>query len=317
VIRRDLWAGADVRWVRWAGPARRRRGVRLQPGDRAVVVDAGRHQLTSFNYLTTGSPPRPRRGVTIRLEDGTEIRVPRRHLELAAPDHPLRPEPDLSVVGWWLDQLDEWGSQGVPVSSMVPGAFPAVAQVLHPWWRAPYPDGEPIRWREAAEQLAFASVRELDATRDLHSIPAAERAGLHAHQGELDRYTAQALVDVLGSATATADDVFVAVWVGRGDVPPQRFPGAAEIPVPGRAHFLLRGPLEGVLRSISIGNSEQPVAGIWWPADRAWFVATEIDFDWTFVAGTEALIERLAGDERLEATPIDLDAEATRTSDNF
>jgi len=49
---------------------------------------------------------------------------------------------------------------------------------------------------------------------------------------------------------------------------------------------------------------------LWWPADRAWFVATEIDFEWAFVAGTEDLIDRLAVHPQLEATRTSPDSVA-------
>lgn len=93
VVERDLWNGADVRWV---GPESARAGVPLQPGDRAVVVDAGRHHVTSFGSLNTSSgarSSRPGRGVTVRLVDGSEVVVPHRHLKLLPPDHPLAPSP--------------------------------------------------------------------------------------------------------------------------------------------------------------------------------------------------------------------------------
>jgi hypothetical protein len=92
----------------------------------------------------------------------------------------------------------------------------------------------------------------------------------------------------------------VAVWEGWGDVPPQRFPGAARLATPGRGHFLLRGPLTGVLVSVAATGFDRPTAGLWWPADRAWFVATELDLDWTFVAGGTQLVERLHQNPRLE-----------------
>jgi hypothetical protein len=136
MVVQDLWAGADVCWQ---GPETTRKGVRLRPGDRAVVTDAGRHHITSFGslYYRAGTrPPRPRRGVRIRLASGDEVTVPRKHLELVPPDHPLAPEPDGTQAEWWLEQLEPWGEQGLPVSSLVPPSLPAVCQVLHPWWGA-------------------------------------------------------------------------------------------------------------------------------------------------------------------------------------
>lgn len=313
MVVRDLWGGADVRW---RGPETVRKGVRLRPGDRAVVVDAGRHHMTSFGslYAPKGTrPPRPGRGVTIRLADGAEVAVPRQHLELLPPDHPLAPEPDDTHASWWLEQLDPWGRQGVPVSSLVPSGLPAVCQVLHRWRGH---DGELIRWRTLAEHPGVAELRERYQTRE-GLVPAfAERVGLQASTGELDELTASALVDVLGSATTTPHDVFVAVWKGWGDVPTQRFPGAARLDTYNRGHFLLRGPLTGVLSSVAASGLDRPTSGLWWPADRAWFVATEIDFEWTFVAGEGPLVDRLLDDDRLEVVPTTFDAPANRPDGN-
>lgn len=311
MVAQDLWAGADVRWQ---GPETRREGVRLRPGDRAVVTDAGRHHITSFGSMfhRAGTrPPRPGRGVRIRLASGEEVTVPRKHLELVPPDHPLTPEPDGTQAAWWLEQLEPWGDQGLPVSSLVPSSLLAVCQVLHPWRGS---DSEPIGW-QAASQLGFASVTDFDRSREMFSIPAAEEAGLSASCGELDTGVAGALIDNLTNATTTPDDVFVAVWVGWGDVPAQRFPGAAHLETPGRGHFLLRGPLTGVLSSVAASNFDRPVAGLWWPADRAWFVATEIEFEWTFVAGDPMLMEGLRADERLEVASLTFDALANRAAE--
>lgn len=44
-----------------------------------------------------------------------------------------------------------------------------------------------------------------------------------------------------------------------------------------------------------------------WPLDRAWCVATEIDYDSTLVGGSAALIGRILADPRLEAFPVDPD----------
>ncbi|MBS1699565.1 MAG: hypothetical protein JST25_14310 [Actinobacteria bacterium] len=41
-----------------------------------------------------------------------------------------------------------------------------------------------------------------------------------------------------------------------------------------------------------------------WPADRAWILVSEIDFDSTIVGGPAALIEALCADPRIEALPI-------------
>lgn len=311
LVERDLWNGADVRWV---GPETWRAGVELRPGDRGVVVDAGRHHVTSFGslYAVSGARrSRPQRGVTVRLRDGIEVRVPRRHLELLPLHHPLAPEPDGDQAAWWLQQLADWGREGISVSGFVPASFPAVGQVLHPWLGS---DGEPIRWQTVADDPGVAELAARYQTRVGLVQAFAEQSGLGENPGELDADTAAGLVEVLSRSTTTPNDVFVAVWEGWGDVPPQRFPGAARLVTPGRGHFLLRGPLTGVLSSVAASGSDRPTAGLWWPADRAWFVVTEIDFEWTFVAGNTELVERLQQDPRLEVVETSFNAPANHAA---
>lgn len=307
MVVRDLWVGADVRW---RGSEIVREGVRLQPGDRAVVLDAGHYQATSIGALSamiTRRPPCPARDVTIRVADGAQLTVPRDHLELVVPDHPLVPESDATHADWWLEQLDPWQRTDIPVSWLVPSSFPAVCQVLHRWQA---PNGELIRWRTLAEHPGLAELRDrLQTSEGLVSALAHEQS-MQAATGELDADTADALVAALSRATTTPDDVFVAVWEGWGDIPAQRFPGAARLDTDNRGHFLLRGPLTGVLRSVSASGHGQPVSGLWWPADRAWFVATEIDHEWTFVAGQPSLIEQLLDDPQLEVSSTAFDAPA-------
>lgn len=43
----------------------------------------------------------------------------------------------------------------------------------------------------------------------------------------------------------------------------------------------------------------------WWPEDRQWFVATEIDYPWSYVGGEASLIDALIGDTNLEAVRAD------------
>ncbi len=42
----------------------------------------------------------------------------------------------------------------------------------------------------------------------------------------------------------------------------------------------------------------------WWPEDRQWFAATEIDFPWSYVGGSADLIDSLLGHPDLEAVRV-------------
>ena len=46
---------------------------------------------------------------------------------------------------------------------------------------------------------------------------------------------------------------------------------------------------------------------MWWPADRAWFVATEIDGYSTYVGATAACVEAVLADPALGALTVTID----------
>lgn len=78
---------------------------------------------------------------------------------------------------------------------------------------------------------------------------------------------------------------------------------------------LFDGPIEavGAIGHDAFGEGLSRQGPQWlWPADRSWFVATEIDFAWTYLDGTEALVDRvlagLAGPAPVEAVRIRADA---------
>ena len=77
-------------------------------------------------------------------------------------------------------------------------------------------------------------------------------------------------------------------------------------PKTGRPYLLGAGPLDVILEvadDTSFDRPRVPVA-MWWPADRAWFVASEIDFDSTLVAGSRELRGTLLSSTALEALEV-------------
>jgi hypothetical protein len=72
-----------------------------------------------------------------------------------------------------------------------------------------------------------------------------------------------------------------AAWDGFGGLRHEIALGA-RFAVPGREYHLLGGPLEAL--SESAVEPGYQLANLWWRADRAWCVATEIDLDTTYIA---------------------------------
>ena len=66
--------------------------------------------------------------------------------------------------------------------------------------------------------------------------------------------------------------------------------------------------MEAALATVGLGVGHQ-VANLWWPQDRAWFLATEIDLAWTYVGGPAGLIGQLLAETRIEALPAAPDGE--------
>jgi hypothetical protein len=69
--------------------------------------------------------------------------------------------------------------------------------------------------------------------------------------------------------------------------------------LPHRDYLLYRGPAEAVT---ALADKAQ-TPNLWWPADRAWCVATEIDLRCTYVGGPAGLIAALLADDAIEALP--------------
>lgn len=123
-------------------------------------------------------------------------------------------------------------------------------------------------------------------------------------EGSIPRDLIAPVVAVLRGCTTTPEHCWFALWEGWGDVPP--VPGPL-LHLPGRRHVLLRASLDAVTRPLvhldgSAGYPQTPQ--LWWPRDRAWCVATEIDLPWTYVGGDEECIARLADDPRLRARRV-------------
>ena len=96
----------------------------------------------------------------------------------------------------------------------------------------------------------------------------------------------------------------------------RREPPAPTVRLPGRDYYLLAGPIEGILESVL----EEPftqTANLWWPEDRAWFVATEIDFSWTYIGGSVSLIQAVLRAPGIESLPAQISDGITIDSDHI
>jgi hypothetical protein len=65
------------------------------------------------------------------------------------------------------------------------------------------------------------------------------------------------------------------------------------------------------------GSFAGPTPNILWPADRSWFLATEIDFDSTIIGGSRELIDGILSNSRLEAAEVTEETDLSWTGDRI
>lgn len=265
---------------------------------------------------------------------------------------PLTPAPDDSPAHWIVESLTTFSYD---VRGLVPDRFEAYARVFHPAWLG-VEDGHDVSWREIAEAngktphagMQFRSITPAGSFDDAGNQKL-EQEGLWTSRpsdGDIPRDVAPRLVENLGSCTTASDECYFAYWEGWGDpmpltrmkpgpfaklrtplaqsgTEPMVEPGtprsardmAAHFETPGRGYYLYRGHVSEVTTAWDGFGGSLP--SIWWPADHAWFVHTEIDLDTTFVGASRDCIDALLADEVLETWEVELSQRITWDSDHI
>ena len=181
----------------------------------------------------------------------------------------LRFEPDPSPADWFARRDEPWGE----LVTMGPAGFESYARVRHP---------EEDR---ISQHVLFARLR------------------VH-----------------LAGRTKTPGDCFHGLWAGavsgmygdpaRGISPwfPASVLSGPKVHIPHREYMLFRGHLDDVghwgATDPTTGSSkdeELPGPHLLWPADQQWFVATDVDSDFTCVGGSWGLTDAVVTDPKLGA----------------
>ena len=214
----------------------------------------------------------------------------------------VRSVEDVTPGRWIEERVWPWTSDnasGVRLGSMMPEGFPCYARILHP--AESVEDSTPLRWadvaaREGKRMHPLVQCGRLAGKDDPYGCPDwAHEPGV----GELPEEETRAVVGILRQFTTTPDQCLFGVWDGWGflDSSYQRKP---RISVPHRDFLLFAGPLEAVLE-FADGANLWRTPSLWWPADRAWFVATDIDLMDTYVGGSGDCIKQVRDSPALEA----------------
>jgi len=237
----------------------------------------------------------------------------------------VRPSDQVEAADWIRERLHGFA---VDVGSVVPQGFDAYARVFHPalrpGWSPADPDDGEVRWSE----VAASTGRIVHPEMQFHGIaaPTPGREGVRAvwsgepRLGVLSRHQAATLIPLLAAHTSTPERCWFCLWEGYGyltgaiaplvrtfwkEGEPRTPPAAApprprlqlsRVRLPGRDYLLFTG---------SAGQAEgwEDGPNLWWPDDRAWCVASEIDFPYSYVGGTRELVDQILASALLEALP--------------
>lgn len=137
--------------------------------------------------------------------------------------------------------------------------------------------------------------------------------------GVIPTSIAARLAVLLSRHTTTPDRCWLAVWEGYGNLD-ECWRAAPRFELPGRGMHLLTGPATAAAHSLS---ETQLVAirelhpNLWWSADHAWCVSTDVDMMTTYIGGSAEAIAAVVGDPQLEALPVTVDDAITWDSDTI
>ncbi len=219
--------------------------------------------------------------------------------------------------------------KGYRVGNVVPQGFQAYARIFHPASRyfANRREWGLVRWA----QIASWTGRTAHAAMQFHSIlghpknPAVKPEwGRLPAEGSLDTDLIDSLIDTLSTFTTTRETCFFCIWEGAwhgygatfaflsptGNAVRQQFDRERQTREQARSSEPLKiGLFDYLLFTSSLAVIPEMVESpsFWWPQDRAWCVATDIDMTSTFVGGTAECIASLVNHPDLEALPIDIE----------
>lgn len=240
-------------------------------------------------------------------------------------------------AGWIADRLNDWGPHS-NIGVVIPRGFDAYVRVLHPAHTG-QPTHRPVRWTEMAE-WSGADLHPDSALEDV-ALPLDEREGPRPwnsppRRGSMTKADLDAVVDILRRHTAPASDCWFCIWDGYGwdrrvpltrrrwgltpkakplpDPVPKQVRSGPRVQFPHRSYLLYQGRLEDAMAWI---DSQRQSPNLWWPADRSWCVATEIDLPWTYIGGSTGLAADLLSDRRIEAQAAQADDPLHRTNDRL
>jgi hypothetical protein len=248
----------------------------------------------------------------------------------------LRLASDVSPADWVVAGVRNFEYD---VGSLVPTGFAAYARVFHPAYRTVMTADDAgegaqqvglgddvgwlreVRWTEVAAangRIAHPAMEWIAITGSWRFLHTDTQPGVWDHEpdeGSLPLRQRTRIAAVAGQHTTASDACWFAVWEGYGGLEPPPG-GLATVAMPQRPMLLFSGPLSGATTSFVQAPFHQS-ASLWWPDDRAWCVATEVDLMTTYIGGSEPFINALVHAQDLEAMRVSVDQRVTWDTDKL
>jgi hypothetical protein len=258
----------------------------------------------------------------------------------------LRISTDASAGEWIAPRL---GGEFGAVTLAVPSGYEAYARICHP---AGDREGRPVSWSQVAQvtgRVAHPLMQwhALVGSPDSLNFTGSLWPGCDPTRGDLAPQPLQALCKLLTRHTADAERCFFAVWIGWGwvhggeatetivlvsadcqsrpaPVRVERAPAFTaqelsrpRLALPGREYVLLEGPLCALAEPSEPDRFTQHSPNLLWPADHAWFLASEIDFDSTLVGASAETVREILDTPGLDAWPVEPDDSLAADADRI
>jgi hypothetical protein len=228
---------------------------------------------------------------------------------------------DPSVATWVTEHLRGGDPLGIRVGALVPEVFEGYARILHPAYQVEGRPESAIRWSEIARRTG-AELRSDTPFRRI-TVPPGSAVPFGPHgawdqdarprEGSMPAEIADPLVRVLGRFTTTPGRCWFCMWEGFGFEDLNRLAAGttARVLVSYGQDVMFTGALTVLAGSWPCWQSPN----LWWPDDRAWCVATEIDDHSTYVGGSAGCIDAILQTSTLEAVATTPDAFVTRAGE--
>lgn len=245
---------------------------------------------------------------------------------------------DGALAGAWIEP-ELTGDVGT-VGDCIPCRFESYVRILHPVRTR---TGEPATWADVASKTGrivhpLVQWHRLVGARGPDELEGSLWDGTNPDRGDLHPEALDRLCAVLAVHTGEPAHCCFGLWTGwtwfgvsagwkkedehgdksgrAGKSGKPRLAFSAEAvnppllklpPAAGRDYLVLMGPLSAAsqLRDPEGKHGLSPTSpNMIWPSDRAWFIASEIDFDSTLVGGSAKLMDAIVDNPAFEAWPV-------------